>query len=122
MARADRTVPFYIATERRPLTTAERELVRALAEREAPQHLGALDELAVVGRCGCGRCPTVFFKPYDASATERQVASYAGRDTSNGLTGVVLWQEGGKLSQLEFYSVDGHDPWMPPSVMTLERL
>src|SRR5262245_10202859 len=102
MAAADRTMPFYVATERRPLTDVERALVRVIAEREAPEYLREVDLLTVVGRCGCGACPTVFFQPHDAASRERELASYAGRDKANGRTGVVLWHEGGKLSQLEF--------------------
>jgi hypothetical protein len=122
MATGDRPVPFYVSTEQRALTDVERDLVRSLVERESPQYLAQIDELRVVGRCGCGACPTVFFQPAGPVGHDREVASYVGRDSAGGLTGVVLWQEAGRLSQLEFWSVDGHDPWTPPSVESLERL
>lgn len=122
MTGANRPIPFYVATEQRPLTDVERGLVRALVECEAPEYLRQVDRLTVVGRCGCGACPTIFFRSHHPAIRERELASYVGRDKSNGLTGVVLWQEGGNLCQLEFYSLDGHDPWLVPSIESLERL
>nr|WP_271009071.1 hypothetical protein [Paucibacter sp. B51] len=43
----------------------------------------------------------------------------AGKDEAGGLVAAVLVAKEGALSQLEFYSVDGHDPWGIPNVETL---
>ena len=43
----------------------------------------------------------------------------AGKDDADGLVAAVLIEKAGTLSQLEFYSVDGHDPWGTPSAETL---
>ena len=37
-------------------------------------------ELVVVGRCGWGKCPTVFFQPYGGAVKEHEVSHAMGRD------------------------------------------
>jgi hypothetical protein len=113
--------PFFIPVAVRLPTDNELALVRYIVDHERAQYLPQLPDLKVVGRCGCGACPTVFFKiPNDQP--ERDIAVYAGRDATGGLTGVALMQNAEQLSQLEFFSVDGHDPWGAPSVATLAPL
>jgi hypothetical protein len=63
--------------------------------------------------------PPSSFGPTRPTRGEREIASYVGTNQSNGLTGVVLWEESGKMSPLEFYSLDGHQPWFPASIETL---
>ena len=112
--------PFFIATEPRDLTIEEREIVCKLLEGAAPAFSEQVAELRVVGRCGCAKCPTVFFQADEPSVHEQDLSTYAGKDKEGGIVGAVLLQKHGRLSQLEFYSVDGHDPWYPPRAQDLE--
>jgi len=113
--------PFFVPIEARALSSEELEVIAVLIDHEAPALLSSVQFLRVVGRCGCGQCPTIFFQPHRIGAGEREVCSYSGKDASGGIVGVLLWERGGSPSQLEFYSVDGHDPWSLPLPGTLER-
>jgi hypothetical protein len=121
MAHAAPTFPFLVPIEERALSSEELEVIAVLIDREAPELGSSGQPLRVVGRCGCGQCPTIFFQPHRAGQREREVCSYSGKDASGGIVGVLLWETGGFPSQLEFYSVDGHDPWSLPLASTLER-
>ncbi|BAU49496.1 hypothetical protein SVA_2948 [Sulfurifustis variabilis] len=57
-----------------------------IIEREAPAFEPQLSALEVVGRCGCGVCPIIFFQVHDAGDKEQEVAFYAGRDAGGGLS------------------------------------
>jgi hypothetical protein len=80
-----------------------------------------LSELFVVGRCGCERCSTIFFQTHAEGDRERDLVSFAGRDSTGGYVAAVLREKEGALSQLEFYSIDGHEPWFIPELETLSR-
>ena len=112
--------PFFIATAVRDLTDDERETVYKLLEKAEPEFSEQVAKLRVIGRCGCGECPTVFFEPHQPSIHEQDLSTYAGTDKEGGIVAVVLMQKQGRLSQLEFYSVDGRDPWFPPRAQDLE--
>ena len=114
--------PFFIATPARDLSVEERETVRKLLERADPKFSEQVGKLRVVGRCGCGLCPTIFFEPDEPEVREQDLSSYVGRDREGGIVAAMLMQKQGRLSQLEFYSVDGHDPWFPPRARDLEPL
>lgn len=60
-----------------------------------------------------------FFYQHAEGDRERDVVSFAGRDSTGGLVAAVLLEKDGVLSQLEFYSIDGHDPWFIPEVESL---
>jgi hypothetical protein len=114
--------PFFLSVKHRSLTASEEALVRYVSDREAPEYRAQIERLRVVGRCGCGKCLTIFFKEPNGPNLERDIATYVGRDSSGGLTAAVLLQSDSELSQLEFYSLDGHDPWSMPSLETLEKV
>ena len=121
MAHSNSTLPFFAPTEPRPLSQTEHAIVAAIVANENPELQEQLRSLSVIGRCGCGACPTVFFQSHEAGEREREIASYSGKDASGGVVGVLLWEKNGRLSQLEFYSVDGHEPWAIPEVSSLQR-
>jgi len=112
--------PFFVAVAPRNLTTEERETVWKLLEGAEPAFLEQVAMLQVVGRCGCGKCPTVFFESEEPGVYEQDLSSYAGTDKEGGVVGAVLMHKHGRLSQLEFYSMDGHDPWSPPQARDLK--
>jgi hypothetical protein len=111
--------PFFIATPARDLSVEERETVIKLLEAAESSFSEQIGQLRVVGRCGCRRCPTVFFEPHEPNVHEQDLSTYAGKDKAGGIVGAVLMQRQGRLSQLEYYSVDGHDPWYPPAAQNL---
>jgi hypothetical protein len=111
---------FFVATPVRDLTIEEREVVLKLLESADRHYVSQVAELRVVGRCGCGRCPTVFFAFHESGVQESDLSTYAGTDVQGGLTAAVLLQKQGRLSQLEFYSIDGHDPWFAPKACDLQ--
>ena len=115
----DPKFPFFVATLERDLSTEEKETVIKLLEAAAPGYSEQVAKLRVVGRCGCGKCPTIFFEPHELNLHEQDLSTYAGKDNAGGIVAVVLLQRQGRLSQLEYYSVDGHDPWYPPAARDL---
>lgn len=119
MAHSDASVPYFAATEPRALSFQERTVAERLLVGQPAEYTSQLAGLRVVGRCGCQACPTIFFIMPIAAAREHDLASLVGKDAANGLVGAVLMQREGRLSQLEFYSVDGHDPWSIPNADTL---
>ena len=62
----------------------------------------------------------MFFLACQKGGEEADLATMAGKDSAGGLTAAFLMHKAGILSQLEFYSVDGHDPWDMPSAESLE--
>ncbi len=113
--------PYFIAVEPRPLSDLERAVVTRLLAEQDSQYQMQVPNLSVVGRCGCGACPTVFFQTHTKNSDERFLApGYNGRDASGGLVGAFLSESMGRLHQLDMYSVDGHDPWTIPDAETLE--
>jgi hypothetical protein len=112
--------PFFIEAAPRDLTTEERATVITLLEGASPEFIEQAAKLQVVGRCGCGECPTIFFQLEESGVHEEDLSTYAGTDKEGGIVGVVLLQKHGRLSQLEFYSADGHEPWSPPRARDLK--
>ena len=120
MNAADSGFPFFVATPVRDLTVLERATVLKLLEEAAPAYQEQVARLQVVGRCGCGQCPTVFFQAHEPGAQEQDLSTYSGMDKEGGIVAAVLLHKEGRLSQLEYYSVDGHDPWHPPKAKDLK--
>lgn len=112
--------PYFVAVPSRELTTPEFSVLARLLTA-ATDHAKQVSQLRVVGRCGCGACPTVFFRAPIKTQAESDVAHFVGRDKSGGLTGAVVLSTDEGLSQLEFYSVDGHEPWDIPEADSLEQ-
>jgi hypothetical protein len=112
--------PYFIPTPVRDLTIEERDTICKLLERAEPIFSEQVTKLQVVGRCGCGQCSTVFFEPDEPGVKEQDLSTYAGKDKEGGIVAAVLLQKQGRLSQLEYYSVDGPDPWYPPKAENLK--
>lgn len=112
--------PFFVPVQEREMDATERRLMQQLLKAAPIAYLPQLDGLRVVGRCGCGECPTIFFQADQEGDVESDLVTAQGRDSSGGLVAVVLLEKNGALSQLEFYSIDGHSPWSAPSAETLQ--
>lgn len=113
-AKSSPAFPFFIPVEPRSLSAVERSTVELMASAAGEAYLGQVGGLKVVGRCGCGGCPIVFFREHRAQELESHLCMFSGKDRYGGLVGVTLYAKDGMLSQLEYFSVDGHDPWEPP--------
>lgn len=112
--------PYFIATQPRALSSDEYEIVGQLLDLNGEQFRDQLSGLVVVGRCGCEMCPTVFFQPYISGNNELEVSQLIGRDFRDELVCAVLIQDDEVLSQLEFYSPDGHQSFGLPILNLLE--
>lgn len=121
MAEYPPAFPYFIAVEPRALSEAERTLTERMLRDLNPKYKAQLAKLLVVGRCGCGHCPTIFFQPHQQGETEHDLVAFAGPDASGGMTGAVLMEKNGVLSQLDFYSIDAHEPLSMPLLETLEQ-
>ena len=119
MSTTDSKFQFFITTPVRDLTDLERATVLRLLESAEPEYREQVPRLRVVGHCGCGQCPTVFFEKNKPGTHEQDLCTYTGTDKEGGVVAAVLLQKHGQLSQLEYYSVDGHDPWYPPMAQDL---
>lgn len=106
--------PFFMRVESRALTATERNTVERMASAVSEAYRNQVPQLRVVGRCGCGKCPTIFFQVHRPGDQESEVCMFSGNDSYAGLVGVTLFEKQGQLSQLEYFSFDGHDPWQPP--------
>ena len=115
-------VPFFIPIPARDLTALERATVLKLLEGRAPGFQAQVAHLQVVGRCGCGQCPTVFFAHHAQGTPYEDLASGSGPDSSGGTVTAVLMHTQGRLTQLEYYPADGHDPWCAPEAQDLNPL
>jgi|GEM_PF-2450179 len=117
--------PYFIATQERPLSHEEYSIVEQLLNINGEQFRGQLSGLVVVGRCGCEICPTIFFAPYQSGNDEQEVSALAGFDSNHQSVVAVLIQDGGVLTQLEFYSPDGHQsvgiPIIGPSTANIDH-
>jgi hypothetical protein len=119
MSISESKFPFFIPIEPRQLSERETALLNHLVTGQTSNFAKQIGDLQVVGRCGCGACPTIFFLPYQQGESEADLVTRVGTDSFGGLTAVVLLVKAGALSQLEFYSADGHEPWDVPNVHSL---
>ena len=53
----------YAIPENREISEVEWELIRAMISLENTIPLEDIDDYKVIGRCGCGSCPTIFIGP-----------------------------------------------------------
>jgi hypothetical protein len=115
------------ATVNRPLSIDERELICWLIDHggcEASGFASQIAETRVIGYCGCG-CPTIDLEvgraPRANSGVPQVLADFVG-ETPEGLqVGVILFAKEGRLSELEVYSLSGHEkPFSLPTIRSLK--
>lgn len=98
----------------RSLTLEEENLLRWILEHgseEARSFLPQIEGMKAVRSCICG-CPTIRLVvaanlPLGCLPTSRIVCDLEGDTAKGELVGVLLFQDDGKLSELEAYSIDG---------------
>ena len=97
----------------RPLTPEEDLLLRWILEHsleEAKTFLPQVDGMQAVRSCICG-CPTIHLSavegaPLGNMQSGRIICDLIGKTAKSELVGLMLFQNGGKLSCLEGYSLD----------------
>ncbi len=95
----------------RPIADEERDLIEALlgaVGAGAVRYVGQLENLMVVGTCGCG-CPSVDLHVDGRDRRSRpSPLVLADAETPDGTpVGVILWAADGTLSGLEVHAWDG---------------
>jgi hypothetical protein len=113
--------------EDRPLSEEERKLLVWLIEHgtsEAHQFIGQIEEVRVVGRCGCG-CPTVDLGIHGAKrrtvGPSQILADFMGKTPDGFEVGVLVHARGGTLSELEIYNLGEHEgAFSLPTIGTLK--
>jgi len=98
----------------RPLAPEEHELLAWMLEHgseEAKSFLPQVEGLRAVRGCTCG-CPTIhLIVAEEASLGKsdggRVICDLQGKTAKGEIIGVLLFQDAGKLSSLEVYSLDG---------------
>ena len=126
MKRSQPVQPYSIPL-RRELSGEERGLLQYILEREAPDRVSEIAKLKVVGRCGCGQCPTVIFgSSLDADPRAArpfvEIANYLGRNSEGVGVGIALLEREGHISELEAWSPEGADVAAWPPLSALERI
>ena len=115
----------YCIPDKRELTTDERLLLKRLAD-DSIEIANHIDQLKVVARCGCGRCPTILFgeslddQPITSVSSEL-VGDWMGRAENGRMVGIGLFAFKGRPTELEAWSPDGVDidSWPPISAIEL---
>jgi hypothetical protein len=96
------------ATPNRQISDAEAACIRAALERaavipEAPELIGAVVDLRVVGRCDCG-CATVDFVK-DSGGPTQPIADGTGKTAGGGHVGLIVWGNNHEITGLEVYDL-----------------
>ena len=92
----------------RPLTSKEITLLRWLLEHgtdSAAQHVGEIEKLRVVSRCGCG-CASIDFVRAPGSPLEI-LSDQQWQDEQGRRFGAFAFAKEGKIAGIEVWSMDG---------------
>ncbi len=99
----------YSIPHQRELSKEEKNILTLLFRKEKPEWLTLIERLKIIARCGCGKCPTVFFgSSYDQKVEKGAlIIDYQGTDQNNTLIGISIFGTKEAPTQLEFWSIDG---------------
>ena len=110
----------------RPLTQVEERLLRWVLEHnsdEAKSYSPQIEGMRARRSCSCG-CPSISLvvsdnAPAVIAAKERIVVDLSGQTTEGSSVGVLLFQDNGKLSELEIYPYDNEGEFGLPTIESL---
>ena len=114
----------YCISDKRELTKGERDLLERLAD-DSIEIANHIDQLKVVARCGCGKCPTILFgesmedEPI-TSISSCPAGDWIGRAENGAFVGIGLFTLNGKPTELEAWSPEGIHivSWPPINTIT----
>ncbi len=116
----------YSIEHKRELSEIEIQILYFLLSKEKPEFLSKIDNLKVIYRCGCGNCPTILFgNSYEDEILSNQkiIADYFGYTENKNLIGVTLFGNETRITELEFYSIDGQVEFVTiPKIETLQKM
>lgn len=101
----------YAVSAIRELASCESDLLRHILSDVAPERLREIYHLKVIGRCGCGRCPTVIFGTNTgqklSTRTPTEIANFRGVNSEGVEVGLSVFIRDDALSELEVWALDG---------------
>ena len=116
----------YAIEHQRDLNNNEYRLLTSILSKEKSLLLKNINELKVIGRCGCGNCPTVLFGYSFADqilTNEKLLFDYIGKTSENKIVGILVFGNENIISELEFYSPDGELELLKhPEINSLEKI
>jgi hypothetical protein len=110
----------------RPLTQEEETFIRWTLEHssdEAKTYLPQIEGMRARRSCSCG-CPSISLVvssdlPAVVAGNERIVVDLAGRTSEGASVGVLIFQDEGRLSELEIYPYDNEGEFGLPTIESL---
>ncbi|WP_205960059.1 hypothetical protein [Flammeovirga aprica] len=87
--------------------------------------MNILPDLVVIGRCGCGKCPTIQLGlNYESDILDgRTLIDYCGLSQKGNIIGVSVLGNEKQPTELEFWSVDGLEEITEiPAIETLKPM
>lgn len=115
----------YSIPDKRELTKSEIKFLTYLLEKEKPEWTNLIENLKVIARCGCEKCPTIIFgKTFDSEIKKGNlIIDYAGKGKNGELIGISLFGTDQMPTELEFYSIDGESGITEmPKIETLKSI
>jgi|SRR5690554_1691965 len=111
--------------EVKEINIRELEFLTYLFGKEKSEWTNLIENLKVIARCGCGKCPTIMFgKTFDSEIQKGNlIIDYAGKGKNGELVGISLFGTDRMPTELEFYSIDGEsDIAEMPKIDTLKSM
>src|SRR4051812_21380441 len=99
----------YAIVHTRELKINEIEILVFLFQKEKPEWLVLINELKVIGICGCGKCPTILFgTSFDDKiiTNQRAVIDYLGSGINGESIAVTVYGNELMPTELEFSAID----------------
>ena len=115
----------YSIPDKRELTKSEFEFLTYLFRKEKSEWINLIENLKVIARCGCGKCPTIIFgKTIDSEIQEGNlIIDYTGKGKNGELIGISVFRTNQMPTELEFYSIDGESEIIEmPKIETLKSI
>ncbi len=112
----------------RPLSQEEEKLLRWTLEHgsdEARAYLPQIEGIRAKSSCGCG-CPSISLTVLDnvpaaVAGKDRIIVDLQGRTAEGASVGLLIFQDEGKLSELEVYSYDDEGKFGFPTIESMAR-
>nr|WP_321244453.1 hypothetical protein [uncultured Psychroserpens sp.] len=113
----------YSIPDKRILRIIEIEFLTYLFEKEKLEWIDLIQDLRVIARCGCEKCPTIMFGDHFNSEIQKGnlIIDYVGKGKNKELIGVMVFGTDKMPTELEFYSIEGeYEITEIPEIETLE--